>query len=387
MAGIVYLVGAGPGDPGLITMRGLECIRTADVLVYDRLVSPALVAQARPGAELLYAGKEVGQHGRKQAEINRLLAARAERGLAVCRLKGGDPFVFGRGGEEADLLAELGLEFEVVPGVTAGVAAPAFAGIPVTHRDYAGSLSLVTGHDGLCKQGPAVAWDRLARGSETLLIYMGVSGLAEVAGRLVAAGRPAGTPVAVVRWGSTAEQQTVTGTLATIADAVRQAGLTAPALAVVGEVVALRERLNWAELRPLFGHRTLVPGVTGAAPAAPAITAVLKRAGAEVWDWPVALPKRRSPGLTPRADTAPLLREAVAGGRIQSVLFAAPALVGATVAALGGPEPLRGRHILCRDAATAAAAKRAGLAVSAVTHTGAEALTALLPGCRLVAVG
>lgn len=282
---MVYLVGAGPGDPGLITVRGLDCIRSADVLVYDRLVSPALVAQSRPEAEKIYVGKEVGRHGRKQADINRLVADRALDGKVVCRLKGGDPFVFGRGGEEAALLAELGVPFEVVPGITSGIAAPAYAGIPVTHRDFAGSVTLVTGHDAPRKRGPAVDWGHLATGSETLLIYMGAEGLADTALRLIGHGRRPDTPVAVIRWGTRAEQQTVTGTLATIADVVREAGIKSPAMIVVGEVVTLREQLNWAELKPLFGHRVLVP--TLGASVAPDLVEPLRRAGAEIWEWPV----------------------------------------------------------------------------------------------------
>lgn len=285
--GIVYLVGAGPGAPDLITVKGLDCIRRADVLVYDRLASPALVAQARPDAELVYVGKETGHHGRKQSDINRLLAERALQGKVVCRLKGGDPFVFGRGGEEADLLVDLGVPFEVVPGITAGLAATAYAGIPVTHRDVAGSVALVTGHEAPCKRGPAVDWARLATGTETLLIYMGVESLPQTAERLIVHGRSPETPVAVIRWGSRSEQRTVTGTLATIAEQVRAAAITSPAMIVVGEVAALRNRLHWAESRPRFGERVLVPVLE---PCDLEISHVFRQAGAEVWEWPLADP-------------------------------------------------------------------------------------------------
>lgn len=316
--GFVYLVGAGPGDPALVTVRGLACIRTADVLVYDRLVSPALVAQSRADAEKIYVGKEPGRHGRRQADISGLLAERARAGKTVCRLKGGDPFVFGRGGEEAEVLAAQGVRYEVVPGVTAGVAAPAFAGIPVTHRDAAGAVTLVTGHDAPGKEGPQVDWAALAAGGGTLLIYMGVAGLAGLAGRLVAFGRSPATPVAVVRWGTAAEQQTVTGTLETIA--TDAAGLESPALVVVGDVVGFRERLGWAEGRPLFGRRLLVPHVVGVYVSD--VVDALRMAGAEVWEWPVA-----AADGAPRLDTAPLLQEALAGGAIHGVVLAAPAVV------------------------------------------------------------
>jgi uroporphyrinogen III methyltransferase / synthase len=286
MGGIVYLVGAGPGDPGLVTARGLACIRRAGVLVYDRLVSPALVAQAGPETVKIYVGKESGRHGRKQSDINGLLADLALEGKAVCRLKGGDPFVFGRGGEEAEWLRALGVPYEVVPGITSGIAAAAYAGIPVTHRDFAGAVTLVTGHDAPAKRGAPVDWDSLATAGGTLLIYMGVEALADAAGRLINGGRGPETPVAVIRWGTRSEQQVVSGTLGGIADAVRRASLESPAMIVVGEVAALRERLAWAEARPLFGQRVLVPLLGGAT--APAVSGRLREAGAEVWEWPVA---------------------------------------------------------------------------------------------------
>jgi uroporphyrinogen III methyltransferase/synthase len=278
---MVYLVGAGPGDPGLATVKALACIRCADVLVYDRLVSPELVAQARADAEKLYVGKEVGRSSPAQAEINQLLADRAQAGQIVCRLKSGDPFIFGQGAEEAEYLAGLEIPFEVVPGVTSGLAAAAGAGIAVTHRDVASAVTLVTGHD-----PSQVDWSCYTDG--TLLIYMGVEGLPVSVERLLAAGRPAETPVAVVRWGTAAEQQTVTGTLGSIVDVVAKTAIKAPAMIIVGEAVRLRDRLNWAEAKPLFGHRVLAPYIAGTGCMGLPERSPLREAGAEVWDWPVA---------------------------------------------------------------------------------------------------
>jgi len=300
--GMVYLVGAGPGDPGLITAQGLDCIRQSEVLVYDRLVSPALVAQARSDAEKIYVGKEVGKSGRRQVDISELLANRALQGKLVCRLKGGDPFVFGRGGEEAEVLADRGVPFTIVPGVTSGVAAPAYAGIPVSHRDFAGAVTLVTGHDAPDKRGSRVDWVSLAQGNTTLLIYMGLEGIAEIADRLVLFGRSAETPVAVIRWGTRAEQQTLVGTLRTIADQVRATTLKAPAMIVVGDVVNLREQLNWAEWRPLFGRRVLVPTL---ARRESAVADVVRQAGAEVWEWEVG---RAVPSADPQQLDAAIAR-------------------------------------------------------------------------------
>ncbi|HYF92565.1 MAG TPA: uroporphyrinogen-III C-methyltransferase [Symbiobacteriaceae bacterium] len=232
-AGIVYLIGAGPGDPKLITVRGLECLRRADAVVYDRLVAPELLQEARPGAELIYAGKAAANHAMAQDEINRLLAARAKEGKAVARLKGGDPFVFGRGGEEAGFLAGQGIRFEVIPGVSSAVAVPAYAGIPVTHRGVASSFAVVTGHAGTAGQVQA----------DTLVLLMGLGNLGAIVQSLLDAGRPPGTPAAVISQGTGPGQHTVTGTLQNIAE--RAGGLRSPALIVVGEVVKLRETLAW----------------------------------------------------------------------------------------------------------------------------------------------
>jgi uroporphyrin-III C-methyltransferase/precorrin-2 dehydrogenase/sirohydrochlorin ferrochelatase len=244
-AGCVYLVGAGPGDPDLLTVKGRRCLETADVVVYDALVDKRLLEHARPGAILVHAGKREGHHSRPQEEINALLVQYGRAGLAVVRLKGGDPFMFGRGGEEGLALAEAGVPFEVVPGVTAGLAVPAYAGIPVTQRNVAATVTFVTGHERTGKDLSQVRWEALGADRGTLVFFMGLRNLDEIAARLHEHGRPPGTPVAVIEWGTTDRQVTVTGTLATIVERVRAAGLEPPALVVVGEVVALRDRLRW----------------------------------------------------------------------------------------------------------------------------------------------
>jgi uroporphyrinogen III methyltransferase/synthase len=276
--GTVYLVGAGPGDPGLITVRGLACLRRAEVVIYDALANPTLLAEAPVGSEAIYVGKNKGRHCLPQGEINALLAERARAGRTVVRLKGGDPFVFGRGGEEACFLAEAGIPFEIVPGVTAGLAAAAYAGIPLTHRDYTTSLGMVTGH--LNSEGDLdhVDWARLARGAGTLVVYMGISNLAAIATRLITHGRAPETPVALVRWATTPRQETLTGTLADIAARATAADFQPPAVIIIGEVVGLREQLRWFDNRPLFGRRILV--TRAADQAGPMVEALLAH-GAE----------------------------------------------------------------------------------------------------------
>jgi uroporphyrin-III C-methyltransferase len=243
--GFVSLVGAGPGDPELITAKGLRRLRAADVVVYDALVNEALLRECRPDAELIYAGKRAQQHYRSQAEINTLLIEKARAGLQVVRLKGGDPFVFGRGGEEADALVAAGVAWEVVPGVTSAIAVPAYAGIPVTHRAAASSFAIITGHEDPERAETRLRWQALAKGIDTLIFLMGVGRLPTIAAQLIAYGRAPATPAAVIRHGTTPDQETITGTLATIADDVARAGLSAPATLIVGEVVGLRERLSW----------------------------------------------------------------------------------------------------------------------------------------------
>jgi uroporphyrinogen III methyltransferase/synthase len=254
----VYLVGAGPGDPGLITVKGKECIQTADVIIYDYLASPALLKHAPPSAELIYVGKKGGDHTLSQDEINALIVEKAKAGMTVCRLKGGDPFIFGRGGEEAEVLVAKGIPFEVVPGVTSAVAAAAYAGIPLTHRKLTATLAFVTGHEDPHKEESSIEWESLARGIGTLVFFMGVKNLPDITQKLIANGKSPDTPVALIRWGTTPEQQTVTGTLDNITERVKKAGLKAPAIIVVGEVVDLRKTLKWFETRPLLGKRIAV---------------------------------------------------------------------------------------------------------------------------------
>ncbi len=281
--GTVYLIGAGPGDPGLLTVRGLDCLRRADVVVYDYLVNPVLLAHASAGAEIIDAGKRKGEQRFTQEAINRVLIDRAQRGRTVARLKGGDPFIFGRGGEEALALADAGVPFEVVPGVTAVVAVPAYAGIPLTHRAYAASVVLTTGHEDQEKPESAVPWEDLASTKGTLVFVMGMTHVAAIAERLLGAGRSPATPVAIIRWGTYPRQETVVGRLGTIVADSTRLNLQPPGLIVVGEVVALRERLRWYERRPLFGRPVIV---TRPAAQSADLVSRLDEAGAEVIEAP-----------------------------------------------------------------------------------------------------
>jgi uroporphyrinogen III methyltransferase/synthase len=281
--GVVYLVGAGPGDPGLITARALELIETADVILHDRLIPPGALDAARPDAELIHVGKRPGDPEVPQPEIEKLIVERARAGRSVVRLKGGDPFTFGRGGEEAEALAEAGVPFEVVPGVTAGVAAPAYAGIPVTHRDHASAVAFVTGHEDPDKDESALDWKALAAFPGTLVIYMGVKRLPEIAQRLLAAGRSASEPAAAVERGTMSGQRTVTASLAELPAAADGVGLRPPAVVVIGPVAARAEALAWLERRPLHGLRVVV---TRARAQASALARTLAGLGAQVIELP-----------------------------------------------------------------------------------------------------
>jgi len=281
--GYVYLIGAGPGDPGLITVRGRECISLADVVIYDYLAHPGLLEFAGPGAELIYAGKIGGAHNREQGQINDMLVEKALAGKVVARLKGGDPFIFGRGGEECEVLAAAGIPFEVVPGVTAGSGATAYAGIPLTHRDFTTSVTFVTGHESPAREVSGIDWPCLGRGNGTLVFYMGMKNLAGITENLMAHGRPADTPVALIRWGTRPEQEVLIGTLADIGERARKAVFRAPAITVVGEVVRLRDKLRWFDTRPLFGVGVLV---TRATDQAGAFSRILRGYGARVVDCP-----------------------------------------------------------------------------------------------------
>ncbi len=296
--GKVYLVGAGPGDPGLLTLKGQACIRQADVVVYDYLAAPALLAHASPDTEMIYVGKKGGDHTLSQEGINRLIVEKAAQGLVVARLKGGDPFIYGRGGEEAEELIAAGIAYEVVPGVTSAVAAPAYAGIPLTHRDYTSTLAFVTGHEDPTKESSQINWAALAAGIGTIVFFMGVKNLPHITAKLISHGMATDTPVALVRWGTTNRQRTVTGTLSTIVGIAREAGIKAPAIIVVGRVVELRERLRWFEDRPLLGRNIVV---TRARAQASDLVAQLSELGANCLEYPTIQ-------VEAEADTAPLDR-------------------------------------------------------------------------------
>ena len=292
----VYLVGAGPGDPGLITVKGKECIQSADVIIYDYLAHPSLLKYARKSAELIYVGKKGGDHTLSQDQINDLLVEKAKPGTTVTRLKGGDPYIFGRGGEEAEVLMQNGISFEIVPGVTSAIAAPAYAGIPLTHRDYTSTVAFVTGHEDPTKDESSIDWASLAKGIGTLVFFMGVKNLPNIIRQLTANGKPKDTPVALVRWGTTPRQVTVSGTLENIVDRVKAAGLKAPAIIVVGEVVGLRDTLKWFEDRPLLGKRIVV---TRARQQASDLIKYLTDLGAECLECPTIK-------IMPPEDEAPL---------------------------------------------------------------------------------
>lgn len=286
MSGIVYLVGAGPGDYRLISLKAVDCLKAAEVVVYDRLADPRILQWAPEEAEYIYVGKASSQHTMKQEDISQLLVDKAKEGKVVVRLKGGDPFVFGRGGEEALLLRENHLPFEIVPGITSAISVPAYAGIPVTHRGVATSFAVVTGHEAENLGESNMRWDKLSTGVDTLVFLMGVANLPHITEQLIRHGRPADTPAAVIRWGTKPEQRVLETTVGTAAEDVAKAGLKPPAVFIVGEVVKLRQKLRWfddAESRPLFGKRILV---TRARSQASKLTAALEQLGAQVIEAP-----------------------------------------------------------------------------------------------------
>ena len=281
--GICYLVGAGPGDPLLLTLKGRDCLGTADVVVHDHLSNPVFLGYAKEGAEILFAGKEAGRHALPQAEINALLVKKTKAGKIVVRLKGGDPFLFGRGGEEAVALAEAGCAFEVVPGVTSAIAGPAYAGIPVTHRDHNAVLTIFSGHEDPTKPEASVDYSAIARAPGTKVLLMGIQRLEVITGALMAAGMDREVPVALVRWATTGRQQTLTGRLHDIAAKAAAASFQPPAVAVFGEVVDLRAKLNWFEALPLFGKRI---AVTRTRHQAGDLVSRLRALGAEAFEMP-----------------------------------------------------------------------------------------------------
>jgi len=282
-AGKVYLVGAGPGDPELISVKGIDCLKKADVIVYDRLLDEHLLDAASLEAERIYVGKTAGEHTRTQDEINQLLVTKAKEGKTVVRLKGGDPFVLGRGGEEAEVLVRSGISFEVIPGITSAIAVPAYAGIPVTHRRLASSFAVITGHEDPRKDSSSINWEKLATGVDTLIFLMGTKNLPEIVAKLMEYGRPPNTPVAVIKEGTRPEQETVVGSLEDIVAKAEEYHLTAPVVIVVGNVVRLRENLRWFDNRPLFGRRILV---TRARHQASTLSRLLAERGAQ----PIELP-------------------------------------------------------------------------------------------------
>ena len=294
--GKVLLVGAGPGDPGLITVKGLESLQTADAVVFDRLASPKLLSLARPDAELYDAGKGRGHHRMTQSETNELLVELALRGLNVCRLKGGDPFVFGRGGEEALELTAAGVPWEVVPGISSTIAAPAYAGIPVTQRGMSSSLTIVTGSEDPNKPDSTINWDALAGISGTLVFVMGWKGMNDIVTALTSRGVPTERPAALVQWGTTAKQRVVTGPIGEIVARGVEAGIGAPVSLVIGEVAGLRDEMAWFDTRPLFGKRILV---TRARSQASKLVKQLEDLGAEVLEYPTI-------EIVPARDTEPL---------------------------------------------------------------------------------
>ena len=283
MAGKVYLVGAGPGDPGLLTLKGLEAIKEADCIIYDFLANSRLLEHAKAGVETIYVGKKGSLKTIPQEEINALIIEKARKCRTVVRLKGGDPFIFGRGGEEAEELKNAGIDFEVVPGVTSAIAAPAYAGIPLTHRDLSSAVTFITGQENPLKERTNIAWDRLSTGRGTLVFLMGWKSLPLIVQKLLENGWPTETPVALIRWGTMTRQVSCAGTLDNIIGLAKSLGMKPPVITVVGDVVNLRERLNWFESKPLFGKRILV---TRALEQAGDFTRVLEKEGAEPLSFP-----------------------------------------------------------------------------------------------------
>ena len=388
-AGTVYLVGGGPGDPGLVGLRAAQLLSTATVVAHDRLSPAEALTLCAQDCELIDVGKQPDRHPLSQDEINALLVERAGAGQAVVRFKGGDPFVLGRGSEEAQACLAAGIPFEVVPAVTAGIAAPAYAGIPVTHRGVAPAFAVVTGHEDPTKPETQVDYDALARFPGTLLLYMGVGQLERIAEALVAAGRPATTPAALVQWGTTPRQRSITGTLADIAQRRDEAQITNPAIIVVGDVVSLADELAWFEHRPLHGTSVLVPRTRHQAGE---LSSRLRELGAEAVEAPTI-------AIEPAPDPD-RLRDAVAAaadGAYDWVLFTSSNAVDAVwqqIDRLGGDARLLSRvRIAAIGSGTAAAleahglradllpdrATTEGLAQALLTAAGADAPRALLP--------
>ncbi len=295
----VYLIGAGPGDPGLLTIKAREVLSCCDVLIYDYLANAEFLSYAKPEAEIIYVGKKGGDHTLPQDKINELIIAKAREGKSIARLKGGDPYVFGRGGEEAEELVEVGIEFEVIPGVTAGVAAPAYAGIPVTHREHTTSVCFITGHEDPTKEQSGHDWAVYASSSSTLVFYMGIKNLPMISRNLIENGRDPQTPVALIRWGTRAEQQSFVSTLEKVAEEAKTRGFKAPSIIVVGGVCSLHDKLAWFEKRALLGKGVVV---TRAREQSSGLVNTLGELGAKVYEFPTI-------AIQPLADYTPVQKE------------------------------------------------------------------------------
>lgn len=291
MKGKVYLVGAGPGDEGLITVKGLKAIQKAEVILYDRLLNPKLLESAPADCEFIFCGKLPNNHILKQEMINEILVQKALEGKTVVRLKGGDPGVFGRVGEEAEVLSSAKIPFEIIPGITSGIAAPLYAGIPVTHREYGVSFTIVTAHDQSKDGKPSIDWSGLVKSSETIAFYMGISNLSYICRNLIQHGKPTSTPVILIQWGTYGRQRTLQGTLADIVQKVAENGFTNPAITLVGDIVALREKLHWFEKKPLYGRQVLLAR-TGTEKSL--LAQMLREQGADVIEFPKWV-KREAP--------------------------------------------------------------------------------------------
>ncbi len=311
----VYLIGCGPGDIGLVTLRAQEIIRAADHIIYDYLVNPDILSWAKNTAHIIYAGKQASRHTLTQDEINQLLVTSYSSGKIVARLKGGDPYIFGRGGEEAQILAEANIPFEVIPGISSAVAAPAYAGIPITHREHASSCTILTGHEDPTKTETAIDWKTIATSHGTKIILMGIERLESITQALIQYGAAPDLPIALIRWGTTARQETLTGTLSNIARLAREASFQAPAVCVIGTVVNLRPKLNWFEKRPLFGKRIVV---TRTRTQSSGLSTRLRALGAHVLE----IPTIRTEAATLSSDQIALLSDLPA--RYDWLVFTSP---------------------------------------------------------------
>ena len=309
--GTVFLVGAGPGDPGLLTIKAKECIEKADVLVYDYLANEIFLDYAKPDAELIYVGKKAGSHTKTQDEINSIICEKALAGLTVTRLKGGDPFIFGRGGEEAQELLKAGVSFEIVPGITSAISVPAYAGIPLTHRDHTATVAFITGHEDPSKDQSNISWEKLATGVGTIVFLMGIGNLRNICRELIRNGRSPETPVAIIYRGTHPEQKTVTGNLENIYETAQKENIKPPGIIIVGDVVGLRKELNWFETKPLFGKKIVV---TRAREQASDFLAGLRELGANCIEFPTI-------EIIPPDDWAPLDKSIEEIGEYSWLLF------------------------------------------------------------------